>query len=167
MRTTLPPPVQDDQSAPLVDPNDIGVWATQARSRALPVAAQRLVLAPLAAVFAGALASGLGAALASLAEPDCRAAIWLTLAVAAAAVPLNAAFGLAAAWLVTKFDFRGKAMLLTLIDLPVSVSPVVAGLCLVLLFGANGLLAGWLVGQVPKDLVVETRSELEARALTL
>ena len=61
------------------------------------------------------------------------------------ALPLNAAFGIAAAWLITKFDFRGKALLITLIDLPFSVSPVVAGLCIVLLFGANSLIGGWLV----------------------
>jgi sulfate transport system permease protein len=106
-----------------------------------------MVFAPLAVVFAEALAKGLGAALKSLANPDATAAIRLTLVVAAIAVPLNAAFGLAAAWFITKFDFRGKAFLITLIDLPFSVSPVVAGLCIVLLFGANSTLGGWLVAQ--------------------
>ena len=103
-----------------------------------------LLLAPLAAVFASALAQGWGAALTSLATPDARAAIRLTLTVAATAVPLNAAFGIAAAWAVARFDFRGKALLITLIDLPFSVSPVVAGLSLVLLFGTHSVLGAWL-----------------------
>ncbi|WJS86063.1 sulfate ABC transporter permease subunit CysW [Paracoccus sp. TOH] len=106
-----------------------------------------LVLAPLAVVFAEALARGAAEAVASLAQPDARAAVRLTLLVAAIAVPLNAVFGIAAAWTITKFDFRGKAFLITLIDLPFSVSPVVAGLALVLLFGTNSLIGGWLVAQ--------------------
>ena len=106
-----------------------------------------LVVAPLAVVFAEALAQGAGAALAALGQPDARAAIRLTLIVAAIAVPLNAVTGLAAAWVVSKFDFRGKAFLITLIDLPFSVSPVVAGLALVLLLGTNSLVGGWLVAQ--------------------
>lgn len=104
-----------------------------------------LVFAPLAVVFAEALAQGWLAALASLGKPDALAAIRLTLTVTAIAMPLNAAFGLAAAWFITRFGFRGKALLITLIDLPFSVSPVVAGLCIVLLFGANSALGGWLV----------------------
>nr|RDS95557.1 sulfate ABC transporter permease subunit CysW [Cereibacter sphaeroides f. sp. denitrificans] len=104
-----------------------------------------LVLAPLAAVFAEALRAGLAAAAAALGNRDALAAIRLTLTVAAVAVPLNAAAGLAAAWAVTKFDWRGKAVLITLIDLPFSVSPVVAGLAFVLLFGANSALGAWLV----------------------
>lgn len=106
-----------------------------------------LVFAPLVAVFAEALRDGVTAALASLGNPDAQAAIRLTLAIAAIAVPLNATFGIAAAWFITKFDFRGKAVLITLIDLPFSVSPVVAGLCIVLMFGANSALGGWLVAQ--------------------
>ena len=104
-----------------------------------------LVAAPLAVVLAEALARGAAEALASLAHRDALSAIRLTLTIAAIAVPLNAAFGIAAAWFITKFDFRGKAFLITLIDLPFSVSPVVAGLCIVLLFGANSALGGWLV----------------------
>ncbi|PTM75215.1 sulfate transport system permease protein [Cereibacter johrii] len=104
-----------------------------------------LVLAPLAAVFAEALRAGLAAAAAALGNRDALAAIRLTLTVAAVAVPLNAAAGLAAAWAVTKFDWRGKAVLITLIDLPFSVSPVVAGLAFVLLFGTNSALGAWLV----------------------
>ena len=83
--------------------------------------------------------------MAELGNPDARSAIRLTLMTAAIAVPLNAAFGIAAAWAIAKFDFRGKAFLITLIDLPFSVSPVVAGLCFVLLFGAHGLFGAWLV----------------------
>lgn len=105
-----------------------------------------LVFAPLITVFAEALKTGLGAALASLANPEATDAIKLTLLVAAFAVPLNAIFGVAAAWFITKFHFRGKAVLITLIDIPFSVSPVVAGLCIVLTFGANSWVGGWLVG---------------------
>lgn len=104
-----------------------------------------LVFAPLVVVFAQALSKGLGAALQALASPDAWSAIRLTLVVAGVSVPLTAIFGIAAAWLITRFDFRGKAFLITLIDLPFSVSPVVAGLCIVLMFGANSTLGGWLV----------------------
>jgi sulfate transport system permease protein len=104
-----------------------------------------LVFAPLIAVFAEALGRGWAAALESLGHRDAQSAIRLTLIIAACAVPLNAGFGIAAAWFITKFDFRGKAFLITLIDLPFSVSPVVAGLCIVLLFGANTALGSWLV----------------------
>ncbi len=104
-----------------------------------------LLFAPLIAVFAEAFQQGWAAALQALASADARSAIWLTLIVAAIAVPLNALFGIAAAWTITKFEFRGKAFLITLIDLPFSVSPVVAGLSLVLLFGVNSSLGAWLV----------------------
>jgi sulfate transport system permease protein len=104
-----------------------------------------LLFAPLIAVFAEALRNGWAASLTALSSPDAWSAIRLTLIVAAIAVPLNAVFGIAAAWAITKFDFRGKAFLITLIDLPFSVSPVVAGLALVLLFGVNSSLGGWLV----------------------
>jgi sulfate/thiosulfate transport system permease protein len=104
-----------------------------------------LVFAPLVAVFVEALADGVAASVKSLGSPDARNAIRLTLTIAAISVPLNAAFGIAAAWFITKFDFRGKAFLITLIDLPFSVSPVVAGLCIVLMFGTNSFVGGWLV----------------------
>lgn len=104
-----------------------------------------LVLAPLGAVLFEALREGWGALAEALADPDALAAIRLTLIVAAVAVPLNALFGVASAWALTKFRWRGKALALSLIDLPFSVSPVVAGLCFVLLFGANSTLGGWLV----------------------
>ncbi len=106
-----------------------------------------MVFAPLIAVFAEALKDGLGVALATFTNPDATHAIWLTLLIAAVAVPLNAVFGVAAAWFITRFDFKGKAFLITLIDLPFSVSPVVAGLCIVLLFGAHSAFGVWLVDQ--------------------
>ena len=106
-----------------------------------------LVFAPLVTVFVMALADGVAASLESLTHKDAREAIKLTLTIAAISVPLNAIFGVAAAWFITKFDFRGKAFLITLIDLPFSVSPVVAGLCIVLMFGTNSLVGGWLVAQ--------------------
>lgn len=99
---------------------------------------------PLAAVFTEALRKGFGAYLEGLKEPDAWAAIRLTLITAAVAVPLNLVFGVAAAWCVAKYEFRGKAFLTTLIDLPFSVSPVVAGLIYVLVFGAQGWLGPWL-----------------------
>jgi len=97
-----------------------------------------IIGAPLATVFAQALAKGIGPFLDAFKEPDALAAIRLTLLVAAIAVPFNAAFGVAAAWSIAKFNFRGKPALLTLIDLPLSMSPVVSGLVWVLLFGARG-----------------------------
>ncbi|MBR2819511.1 MAG: sulfate ABC transporter permease subunit CysW [Reyranella sp.] len=95
---------------------------------------------PLAAIFAEALRRGVDLFLAAFTEPDTQAAIGLTLLVAAIAVPLNLLFGISAAWAVAKFEFPGKSLLVTLIDLPFSVSPVVSGLVFVLLFGAKGLL---------------------------
>ena len=97
-----------------------------------------VILLPLASVFAEAFRKGLGPYLAAFRDPDAFAAIRLTLLVAAIAVPLNALFGLASAWAVTRFEFKGKALLLSLIDLPFSLSPVISGLVWVLLFGANG-----------------------------
>ncbi|MGN6551862.1 MAG: sulfate ABC transporter permease subunit CysW [Pararhizobium sp.] len=99
---------------------------------------------PLAVVFIQAFAKGVEAYFAALAEPDTAAAIRLTLTVAAIAVPLNAVFGIAASWAIAKFEFKGKAVLTTLIDLPFSVSPVVSGLIYVLLFGAGSALGPWL-----------------------
>jgi sulfate transport system permease protein len=102
------------------------------------------LLLPLIAVFVEALRQGFGAYLAGITEPDALAAIRLTLLVAAIAVPLNLMFGVMAAWAIAKFEFQGKSLLITLIDLPFSVSPVIAGLIYVLLFGAQGLLGPWL-----------------------
>jgi sulfate transport system permease protein len=99
---------------------------------------------PLAAVFAEALRKGLGGYLEALKEPDAWSAVRLTLITAAITVPLNLVFGVAAAWAIAKFDFRGKAFLTTLVDLPFSVSPVVSGLIYVLVFGAQGWFGPWL-----------------------
>ena len=102
------------------------------------------LLLPLAAVFTEALRKGVEAYWLALQEPDAWSASRLTLLVAAIAVPLNLVFGVAAAWAIAKFDFPGKAFLITLVDLPFSVSPVVAGLIYVLLFGAQGWFGPWL-----------------------
>ncbi|MBA8882822.1 sulfate ABC transporter permease subunit CysW [Dokdonella fugitiva] len=110
---------------------------------ALAFVALFLVL-PLLAVFGYAFEKGVDFYLASLADEDARAAIRLTLLVTAIAVPANTLFGIAAAWLITRFSFRGRGLLLSLIDLPFAVSPVIAGLIYVLLFGAQGLFAPWL-----------------------
>ena len=99
---------------------------------------------PLAAVFTEALRKGFGVFVEAFKEPDAWSAIRLTLITAAIAVPLNLVFGVAAAWAIAKYEFRGKAFLTTLVDLPFSVSPVVAGLIYVLMFGANGWIGPWL-----------------------
>ena len=99
---------------------------------------------PLAAVFAQALKKGLGVYLDSLREPDALSAVRLTVLTAAIAVPLNLVFGLAAAWAIAKFQFPGKSILITLIDLPFAVSPVISGLIYVLMFGLHGWLGPWL-----------------------
>ncbi len=102
------------------------------------------LIIPLIAVFFEAFRKGVDVYLAALVEPDAVSAIKLTLITAAIAVPLNLVFGVAAAWAIAKFDFRGKSVLITLIDLPFSVSPVVAGLIYVLVFGLQGWLGPWL-----------------------
>src|ERR1700737_357967 len=99
---------------------------------------------PLLAVFGEALRDGVGAYAAAITQPEARSAIKLTLLTAAVVVPLNLIFGLAAAWLITRFEFRGKNLLTTLIDLPFAVSPVIAGMIYVLLFGSQGWFGGWL-----------------------
>ena len=95
---------------------------------------------PLVAVFVEALAQGLPIYLEALKEPETRSAIWLTIVIALAVLPFNILFGVAAAWAIAKFDFRGKSLLITLIDLPFAVSPVVVGVALILLWGSSGLL---------------------------
>jgi sulfate transport system permease protein len=104
-----------------------------------------LLVLPLATVFVSAFANGAGAFADALRDPDAVAAVRLTLTVAAISVPLNALFGVAAAWAIARFEFRGKAFLTTAIDLPLAVSPVVSGLIYVLCFGAQGVLGPWLL----------------------
>lgn len=102
------------------------------------------LILPLAAVFVEAMRKGPAAFFEALIDPEAQSAIRLTLLVAAIAVPLNLVFGLAASWAIAKYEFRGKAFLTTLIDLPFSVSPVISGLVFVLLFGAGGIVGPWL-----------------------
>ena len=116
----------------------IGLIAT-----ALAFMALFLVL-PLLTVFTEALSAGFGAYVSAIADPNVLAAIWLTLLIAAIAVPANLIFGLCASWCIARFQFPGRNLLITLIDLPFSISPVVAGLLEVLLFGLNGLLGPFL-----------------------
>jgi sulfate transport system permease protein len=115
-----------------------------------------LVLLPLFVVFRDAFAKGFGKYLAAITEPDAVSAMKLTLLVAGIAVPLNAVFGVAAAWCIAKFEFRGKGVLLTLIDLPFSMSPVVSGLVWVLLFGAQGWFGTWLIDHDVKIIFATT-----------
>ncbi len=119
-------------------------WVRRTLIAAALVFMALFLVLPLAAVFTEALRKGWDAYWEALKEPDAWSAIRLTLITAAVAVPLNLVFGVAAAWAIAKFEFRGKAFLTTLIDLPFSVSPVVAGLIYVLVFGAQGWLGPWL-----------------------
>ncbi len=129
-----------------------GGWKEPRWMRALLIVLALTFLAlflviPLLLVFYSALSQGLALYWASVRTPDVMAALRLTLLTVAVAVPLNILFGVAAAWSVSKFDFAGKSLLVTLIDLPFTVSPVIAGAVFVLLFGARGLLGPWLINQ--------------------
>ncbi len=137
--TTLGRPRRSNRRAPS-DPRWLRLTLTFA---ALAVVVGLLVL-PLCVVFASAFSHGLGSYLVALAADDTLSATRLTLTTAILAVPLNVVFGVAAAWAVSKYDFWGKSFLVTLIDLPFSVSPVIAGLIFVLLFGASGWLGPFL-----------------------
>lgn len=103
------------------------------------------IFLPLATVFISAFNKGIGVYVKALSDPDALAAMRLTICTALIAVPLNLIFGVAASWAITKFDFWGKNFLITLIDLPLSVSPVISGLIFVLLFGAQGIFGPWLI----------------------
>jgi sulfate transport system permease protein len=137
---SAPAPVTTRADAATADPRWVRIGLTGV---ALGFVGLFLVL-PLATVFLEAFSKGLSVFAEAIVEPDALAAIRLTLLVAAISVPLNAAFGVAAAWAIAKFDFRGKSLLITAIDLPFAVSPVVSGLIFVLLFGAQGYLGPWL-----------------------
>lgn len=126
-----------------------------------------LIAAPLVVVFHEAFAQGLAAYVTPLRDPDALAAIRLTLLVAAISVPLNAVFGLAAAWTVARFQFKGRSLVLALIDLPFSMSPVVSGLVWVLLFGAQGLFGAWLQAMGVKVIFATTGLVLATILVTL
>jgi sulfate transport system permease protein len=127
-----------------IRPTTEPAWARRLAIAATAVVLGAFLLLPLLAVFTEALRRGWPAALAALAEEDALAAVRLTLLVAAIAVPVNTIGGLAASWCIAKFEFPGRQLLLTLIELPFSVSPVISGLVWVLLFGAQGWLGPWL-----------------------
>ena len=125
-----------------------------------------LVALPLSVVFAEAFSKGVSSYFAALSEPNALSAIRLTLLVAAIAVPFNVVFGVVASWAITKFEFVGKRLLITFIDLPFSVSPIISGLIYVLLFGAHGFMGEWLYEHVwrPGDLLVwDNRCSMHAR----
>jgi len=126
-----------------------------------------LVVAPLTVVFVEAFHKGLSGYLTTFQDPDAWAAIRLTLLVAAIAVPLNAAFGIAAAWATAKFEFRGKSALLALIDLPFSMSPVVSGLVWVLIFGLQGWFGEWLIDHGVKIIFATAGLVLATVTVTL
>jgi len=127
-----------------VAPTNEPAWVRRSLISAALLFLTFFLFIPLALVFAEAFKKGLGVYLAAITEPDALSAIKLTLIAAVVAVPLNLVFGLAAAWCVAKFEFRGKSLLLTLIDLPFSVSPVISGLIYVLVFGLQGWFGEWL-----------------------
>ncbi|HEX4232694.1 MAG TPA: sulfate ABC transporter permease subunit CysW [Caldimonas sp.] len=120
------------------------VWVRRALIAVALLFLALFLFVPLVAVFAEALKKGISVYLAAIGEPDAVSAIRLTLIAAAISVPLNLVFGIAAAWAIAKFDFHGKNLLLTLIDLPFSVSPIIAGLIFVLVFGLQGWFGEWL-----------------------
>jgi len=120
-------------------------WARYALTGAAVAFLLAFLLVPLAAVFHGALREGLRVYLAAVREPDALAAIRLTLTVVAVVVPFNLVYGLAAAWAIARYRFPGRNVLLTAIDLPFSVSPVISGMVFVLLFGAQGLFGSWFI----------------------
>ena len=119
-------------------------WVRRALTAVALVFLLLFLAIPLAAVFVEALANGVGAYVAAIGEPEALAALRLTLLAAAIAVPANLLFGVCAGWAIAKFDFRGKQLLTTLIDLPFAVSPVISGLVFVLLFGRQGWFGPWL-----------------------
>lgn len=103
-----------------------------------------LVVVPLVYIFVQALSAGWGAYVSNILDPGTLHAIWLTTLVAVIVVPVTVAFGIAAAWLLSKFSFPGRGLLITLIELPFSISPIIAGICYLLLYGRQGYLGGWL-----------------------
>src|SRR5205823_14455939 len=133
-RAPAVPQVARPVRLPLTEPTPVR-WVLVAAALAFLLF---FLVLPFLVVFTEALAKGVGVYVAAITEPDALAAIELTLLTAAIAVPLNLAFGVAAAWAITKFEFNGKSLLITLIDLPFSVSPVISGMVFILLFGLKG-----------------------------
>jgi sulfate transport system permease protein len=123
-------------------PEGLGRYSVRAIALAYLIG---LLALPLVIVFVEAFSKGIGSYLAALIDPDALAAMRLTLLIAAFTVPMNLLFGVCAAWAIAKFDFRGKNALITVIDLPFAVSPVISGLIYVLMFGANGWFGPWLI----------------------
>lgn len=134
--TVAPPRLRDAVTEP--------AWVKWTLVGAMLAFMTLFLFVPLATVFIEAFRKGVDVYLAAITEPDALSAVKLTLIAAAISVPLNLVFGVAAAWAIAKFDFRGKNLLLTLIDLPFSVSPVIAGLIYVLVFGLQGWFGEWL-----------------------
>src|SRR5699024_9839354 len=130
-----------EQTLTIATPRPWGRWLLIATGVILTLL---LLVVPLFAIIAGAFAAGVGGVIENLNEPDMLHAIGLTLFVAALTVPINLVFGTLLAWLVTRFEFRGRQLLLTLMDVPFAVSPVVAGLLYLLMYGVNGPVGGWL-----------------------
>ncbi len=140
-------PLHDDARARMRLATTEPPWAQRVIVGVAMVFVAAFLIVPLIAVFTEALRQGIGVYLAAITSPEARSAIRLTLLVAAIGVPLNTVFGIAAAWTITRFEFRGKNLLTTLIDLPFAVSPVIAGMVYVLLFGAHGVIGPWLVAR--------------------
>jgi sulfate/thiosulfate transport system permease protein len=144
MNATTVPVNYSVRSARPVRPTEEPAWVRWSLIGTAMAFLTLFLFVPLISVFYEALKKGFDVYLAAVTEPDALSAIQLTLTAAAIAVPLNLIFGIAAAWAVAKFEFRGKNLLITLIDLPFSVSPVVSGLIYVLIFGMQGWLGPWL-----------------------
>jgi len=123
---------------------ELGVWGNLTLCAAALAIMGLLIVMPLLVVLKEAFAGGVKLWLASVTDPDALSAVWLTLGVAAVVVPLNTVFGVAAAWALSKFRFKGRSLLLSLVDLPFAVSPVIAGLIFILLFGRQGWAGAWL-----------------------
>src|ERR1039458_5307878 len=156
-------PLRPARAAPRRDPLVVRCGLIALALAALGV----LIVLPLVAVFVQAFQKGAAVYFAAIRQPDTLAAIRLSLLTAAIVVPLNTLFGLAAAWTVTKFEFRGRNVLLALIDLPLAVSPVIAGLIYVLVFGAQGWLAPWLPACDPPVIFAVPGIVLATTFLTL
>jgi sulfate transport system permease protein len=145
-----PAPVQSVAPPNVARATTEPVWVRRVLIGVALVFLSLFLFVPLVSVFFEAFKKGWEVYLAAITEADAVSAMWLTLIAAAISVPLNLVFGVSAAWAIAKFDFRGKSVLLTLIDLPFSVSPVIAGLIYVLVFGLQGWFGEWLMEPRPE-----------------